>query len=95
SSSLECYFFHSLERSYAPSPIPTRPDIPPKCKHDKGEHVHPEIARYICLFLGAKVECFIIENCFFLLREKSGIIVHFCIHVFHPFHLLGIIRRTP
>ncbi len=27
-----------------------------KSKHGTGEHVHTEIARYICSFLGAKVE---------------------------------------
>ena len=44
------------ERSYAPSSIPKRPDISPKCKHGNEEHVHLGIARNICLFLGAKVE---------------------------------------
>ncbi|WP_148417101.1 hypothetical protein [Oceanobacillus jeddahense] len=30
-----------------------------KSKHGTGEHVHPEIARNICLSLGTKVELFI------------------------------------
>ncbi|WP_080873317.1 hypothetical protein [Oceanobacillus timonensis] len=42
--------------SYTPYPVQKAKDDLTRSKHDNRDHVHSETGRFICLFLGAKVE---------------------------------------